>query len=282
MPEPVDVVGDALPRLSPESRVEATTSEAPVRHRGELLGAFTVAKPPYEPLTPVESGLMDDLAGQAGLVLRNAALIADLRASRQRLVSAQDEERRKIERNLHDGAQQQLIALTIELGLLERLADDPERVRQAATRLQEALREALDDLRDLARGIYPPLLADKGLVAALDAQGRKAAMPITIDASGIARYPREVEAAVYFCALEALQNVAKYARATRAEIRLQDGEGRLAFTVTDNGGGFDVHGAAGSGLTNMRDRLDALGGSLQVRSSPGAGTTISGSIPLAP
>ena len=100
--------------------------------------------------------------------------------------------------------------------------------------------------------------------------------------SGIGRYPREVEAAVYFCALEGMQNVAKYARATRAEIRLQDGEGRLAFTVTDDGVGFDVDAATGSGLTNMRDRLDALGGSLRVRSSPGAGTTISGSIPLAP
>ena len=148
--------------------------------------------------------------------------------------------------------------------------------------MQEGIQDTLDDLRDLARGIYPPLLADKGLAAALEAQSRKAALPITIDAGGIARYPREVEAAVYFCALEALQNVAKYARATSAEIRLQDGEGRLAFTVTDDGVGFDVHGAAGSGLTNMRDRLDALGGSLQVRSSPGGGTTISGSIPLAP
>jgi signal transduction histidine kinase len=249
---------------------------------------LALEKPQNEPLTPTEDKLLQDLASQAGLVLRNVGLAAELQstidelqASRRRLVQAQDEERRRIERNLHDGAQQQLIALTIELGLLERLADDPERVRQAARRLQEALREALDDLRDLARGIYPPLLADKGLAAALEAQARKAALPITIDAGGIARYAREVEAAVYFCALEALQNVAKYARATRAAIRLQDGKGRLAFTVTDDGVGFDVHAAAGSGLTNMRDRLDALGGSLQVRSSPGAGTTISGSIPLA-
>lgn len=284
MPGPMPLLADdELPALDGVTRAVA------VRHDGEVLGALALEKPRNEPLTPTEDKLLQDLASQAGLVLRNVRLAAELQAtidelqaSRRRLVQAQDEERRKIERNLHDGAQQQLIALTIELGLLERLADDPERVRQAATRLQEALREALDDLRDLARGIYPPLLADKGLVAALDAQGRKAAMPITIDAGGIARYPREVEAAVYFCALEALQNVAKYARATRAEIRLQDGEGRLAFTVTDNGVGFDVHGAAGSGLTNMRDRLDALGGSLQVRSSPGAGTTISGSIPLAP
>jgi signal transduction histidine kinase len=283
MPGPMPLRGDdELPALDGVTRAVA------VRHDGELLGALALEKPQNEPLTPTEDKLLQDLASQAGLVLRNVGLAAELQstidelqASRRRLVQAQDEERRRIERNLHDGAQQQLIALTIELGLLERLADDPERVRQAARRLQEALREALDDLRDLARGIYPPLLADKGLAAALEAQARKAALPITIDAGGIARYAREVEAAVYFCALEALQNVAKYARATRAAIRLQDGKGRLAFTVTDDGVGFDVHAAAGSGLTNMRDRLDALGGSLQVRSSPGAGTTISGSIPLA-
>lgn len=269
--------------------IDGVTRAVAVRHDGELLGAFALQKPRNEPLTVTEDQLLQDLASQAGLVLRNVRLAAELqttidelRASRRRLVEAQDEERRRIERNLHDGAQQQLVALTVQLGLLERLAEDPERVRQAATRLQDALREALDDLRDLARGIYPPLLADKGLAAALEAQGRKAAISTTIDADGIGRYPREVEAAVYFCALEAMQNVAKYARATRAEIRLQDGEGRLAFSVTDDGVGFDFDAATGSGLTNMRDRLDALGGSLHVRSSPGAGTTISGSIPLAP
>ncbi len=269
--------------------IEGVTRAVAVRHDGELLGAFALEKPRSEPLTPTEDQLLQDLASQAGLVLRNVRLAAELqttidelRASRRRLVEAQDEERRRIERNLHDGAQQQLVALAVQLGLLERLADDPERVREAATRLQNSLREALDDLRDLARGIYPPLLADKGLAAALEAQGRKAVVVTRIVADGIDRYPREVEAAVYFCALEAMQNVAKYARATRTEIRLQDGEGRLAFSVSDDGVGFDVDAATGSGLTNMRDRLDALGGSLQVRSSPGAGTTISGSIPLAP
>ncbi len=145
------------------------TRAVAVRHADELFGALTLEKPRNEPLTPTEDKLLQDLASQAGLVLRNARLTAelqanvdDLRASRRRLVEAQDEERRKIERNLHDGAQQQLVALTVQFGLLERLADDPERVRQMATQLQGGLRDALDDLRDLARGIYPPLLADKG------------------------------------------------------------------------------------------------------------------------
>src|SRR5262249_46463161 len=157
---------------------------------------------------------------QAGLVVRNVRLTAELRqtieelrASRRRLVGAQDSERRKIERNLHDGAQQQLVALGVQLSLLDRLArgiPDSAPLTAAIPRLQEMLTGALDDLRDLARGIYPPLLADRGLSAALDAQARKAAVPITVQADGIGRYDQQVEAAVYFCTLEALQNVAKY------------------------------------------------------------------------
>jgi Histidine kinase len=186
-----------------------------VSHGGELLGALSLQKPRNEPLTSTEDELLQDLASQAGLVLRNAALIDELRASRRRLVGAQDAERRKIERNLHDGAQQQLIALTIQVGLLEESADDPAAVRQLAPTVRDGLRAALEDLRDLARGIYPPLLADQGLVAALQAQARKAALPVEIDADGIGRYPQDTEAAVYFCTLEALQNITKYAGASR-------------------------------------------------------------------
>src|SRR5262249_47574147 len=152
-----------------------------VAHGGELLGALTLHKPPNESLTSTEDELLRHLASQAGLMLRNAALTAELRAtidelraSRRRLVEAQDAERRKIERNLHDGAQQQLIALTIHLGLLEESADDPAAVREFVAAVKNGIRAALDDLRDLARGIYPPLLADQGLVPALRAQARKA------------------------------------------------------------------------------------------------------------
>ena len=130
-------------------------------------------------------------------------------------------------------------------------------------------------------GIYPPLLADQGLVAALSSQARKAPLAAEVAGNGLGRYPQEAEAAVYFCCLEALQNVAKYARASRAVIRLSGDERHVEFSVEDDGSGFDVEMAKrGSGLTNMDDRISALGGTLEVRSHPGAGTTIAGSIPV--
>ncbi|TMK84694.1 MAG: GAF domain-containing sensor histidine kinase [Actinobacteria bacterium] len=273
---------DALPPFDRVTRAVA------VRHDDELLGALALEKPRNEPLTPTEDKLLQDLASQAGLVLRNARLAAELqatidalRASRRRLVEAQDEERRKIERNLHDGAQQQLVALTVQLGLLDRLADDPERVRQSVTRLQDALREALKDLRDLARGIYPPLLADQGLAAALEAQSRKAAVATTIEVDGIGRYRREIEAAVYFCALEAMQNVAKYAGAGSALVRLAEREGKLVFDIEDNGRGFEVTTTNhGTGIQGMSDRIEAIGGTITIRSAPGQGTIVHGEIRL--
>ena len=274
--------GDALPEF------EGVARSVAVRHGNDLFGALTLAKPRNESLTPTEDKLLQDLASQAGLVLRNVRLttelqanVDELRASRRRLVGAQDEERRKIERNLHDGAQQQLVALTVQLGLLERLAEDPERVRQMASQLQGSLRDALDDLRDLARGIYPPLLADKGLAVALEAQGRKAAVPTTVEPDGVGRYPREVESAVYFCALEAMQNVAKYAHANAVVVRLTERDGWVIFEIQDDGSGFDAGTTTyGTGLQGMADRLDAIGGTLHVRSAPGTGTLVHGEIRL--
>jgi len=260
----------------------------PVRHQGELLGALSVEKKPGEALTPTEQKLIDDLAAQAGLVLKNVGLteqllarLEELKASRQRLVSAQDEERRKLERNLHDGAQQQLIALTIKLRLVEQLVHrDADKAADMLTDLQNESQAALEDLRDLARGIYPPLLADKGLAAALESQARKSPVPVTVDADGIGRFGQDAEAAVYFCCLEALQNIAKYANATRATIALSDGEGRLVFTVSDDGVGFDPEQIGyGTGLQGMADRLAALDGTLEVRSTPGGGTTLTGELP---
>jgi signal transduction histidine kinase len=260
----------------------------PVRHREELLGALSVQKAPGESLTSNESKLVDDLAAQAGLVLRNVALTEQLRmrleelhASRQRLVGAQDEERRKIERNIHDGAQQQLVALAVKQRMTASLiGKDDERASAMLAELQIETNAALDDLRDLARGIYPPLLADRGLAAALEAQARKAALPVTVDADGIGRFPQDVEATVYFCTLEALNNVAKYADATRATVRLSNGNGELRFEVTDDGRGFDTASTGyGTGLQGMGDRLAAIGGELSVRSAPGSGTTIAGMVP---
>src|SRR2546430_4599949 len=171
--------------------------------------------PPTEPLTPVGEKLVRDLAAQAGLVVRNVRLVEDLLASRQRLVTAQDQERRKLERNLHDGAQQQLVALALKQRLAEDLVrQDPDQAIAMLTDLRHDTGEALANLRELARGIYPPLLADQGLVAALESRVRKSPVPVAIDPDGARRYPQQMEAAVYFCCLEALQNVAKYAQAS--------------------------------------------------------------------
>ena len=254
----------------------------PVVHQGEELGALEITMPANDPLDPGREKLVRDLAAQAGPVLRNVRLIDDLRASRQRLVVAQDEERRKIERNLHDGAQQQLVALAVQLKLLEQTAGkDPDRDRQLAAKLGSQASAALEDLRDLARGIYPPLLADQGLAAALESQSQKAAVPTEVDADSVARYAREIESTVYFCVLEALNNIAKYAHATSARITLGQQDGHLMFEVHDDGDGFDVNEArGGTGLQGMADRLNAVGGSLTVVSSPGHGSTVGGRVPV--
>ena len=252
-----------------------------VRHQGEVLGAIGVRKPMSDPITPADEKLLRDLAAQAGLVLRNVRLIEDLRASRQRLVAAQDEERRRIERNIHDGAQQQLVALAVKIRLADAMVGkDDDHVHELLAQLQTDTSGALEDLRDLAHGIYPPLLADKGLASALDAQARRATFPVQVLHDGVGRYPPDAEAAVYFCVLEALQNVGKYANATRVEVRLEAADGVLRFAVEDDGAGFDTRKPSGAGLTNMRDRLDALGGSLAIASELGRGTTVSGTVPV--
>ncbi|HXA43431.1 MAG TPA: sensor histidine kinase [Candidatus Solibacter sp.] len=276
------VLSDSLPDMPDTDRA------IEVRHQGALLGALTVTKRKGESLTPVEDKLLMDLAGQAGLVLRNVGLTAelmarldDLRTSRQRLVAAQDEERRRLERNLHDGAQQNLVALKVKLALAEMFAEkDPARAKATLAELKVDTDEALETLRDLARGIYPPLLADKGLAAALESQVRKATLPVQVMADGVGRYPQEVEAAVYFCCLEALQNVQKYAAAQNAGVKLEGSDGGLSFEVTDDGHGFDIASVKrGAGLTNITDRVDALGGRLELSSTPGGGTKIHGSLP---
>ena len=267
----VPVRGDEIPAFGDDDVFD-------VSHKGELLGALTVSLAANDPMDATKERLARDMAAQAGLVLENVRLIEDLRESRRRIVTAQDERARTLERNIHDGAQQQLVALSVKLrlaaGLVER---DPAKARTMLEELQGQTTETLEDLRDLARGIYPPLLADKGLAAALEAQARKSPVPVTVHPDGVGRYGSEVEAAVYFCCLEALNNVAKYAGASSVEIRLRQNEGELRFEVADDGVGFDTAGARnGSGLQGMSDRLDAIGGRLDVVSAPGAGTTVMG------
>jgi signal transduction histidine kinase len=274
--DPIPVGADGLLGGVPgETAVE-------VRDAGELLGALSVVMPANDPMSPAKERLVRDLAASAGLVLRNVRLVEELRASQRRLVTAQDQERRRLERNIHDGAQQQLVALAVKLRLASGLVSkDPTKAEAMLETLQAETNEALEDLRDLARGIYPPVLADKGLPAALEAQARRSPVPVEVSPDGVGRYPQEVEAAVYFSVLEALQNVAKYAQASHATVRLASEEGHLLFEVIDDGVGFDPEAVrAGSGLQGIADRLAALGGSLEVRSAPGAGAAVGGRIPV--
>ncbi|HEX5937201.1 MAG TPA: sensor histidine kinase, partial [Actinomycetota bacterium] len=265
---------------TPEDAIPASAIE--VRHQDDVLGALSVRMPANDPMDPAKERLIRDLAAQAGLVLRNAGLIDDLKASRVRLVAAQSEERRRIERNIHDGAQQQLVAMAVKLRLTDTLVgSDEARAHAMLAELQADTNQTLEDLRDLARGIYPPLLADKGLGAALESQARKSPMPVSVESDGLGRYPQEAEAAVYFSCLEALQNVAKYADASAATVRLAQANGALVFEVSDDGRGFDPGVAErGTGLQGIADRLAALGGTLDIRSAPGQGATLVGTIPV--
>ena len=283
-PDPVALAGDDPPQAA------GADCFTLVRHQGEVLGALSVAKRPGEPLTPAEDKLISDLAAQVGQVLRNAGLtgqlgerLADLRASRRRIVTAQDDQRRRIERDLRDGAQRQLLAIASGLALAQSMAGrDQERERALVSRLRADTRQALEALRDLARGIYPPLLADQGLVPAVTAQARKAPLPVIVDAEGVGRYPADIETAVYFCCVEAVQNAARHAPRSTVRIRLRGSAADVSFEVTDDGPGFDrsrVPPGAG-GLQRMADRLAALGGSLQVDAGPGRGTTVTGRIPV--
>ncbi len=275
-PSPVPMPSDDLPEFGEGD------AAFPVVHQGDMLGAIVVQAPASDPITADKEKLIANLAAQAGLVLRNVRLLEDVRASRQRIVTAQDAAARRLERNIHDGAQQQLVALAVKTSLADSLVghDDAE-AHEMLSQIRAEIQEALKDLRDLARGIYPPLLADLGLVAALQAQARKSALSAVVEGDGLSRYPQEAETAVYFCTLEALQNVAKYARASRAIVRLSASDGALAFSIEDDGVGFDPSAKGyGTGIQGMSDRLAALGGELRVTSTPGTGTLVEGSVPV--
>jgi signal transduction histidine kinase len=218
------------------------------------------------------------------LTLRIESSLRQTRESRARILASADAQRRQIEQNLHDGAQQRLVALRVQLELTEELlTQNPERGLAKLHTLGPSVEETIDEIRSLARGVYPSLLADLGLAEALRAAGRTGPIPAVVQPNGVGRYPSEVESAIYFCCLEALQNAYKHAEgAKRISISLGDGD-RLRFEVSDDGAGFDVGATpAGAGLTNMRDRLAAIGGEVTVSSSSGGGTVVSGSVFLPP
>jgi signal transduction histidine kinase len=274
--------GDALPEIPDVQKV------IPVRHQDEILGALAVAHMGHGP-TPVEERLLDGVASQAGLVLRNVQLTSELQArlhdlqeSRQRIVAAQDAERRRLERDIHDGAQQELIALVMRLGLAQQMAQtEPAKATALLAQLRTETAEVLSTVRDLARGIYPPVLADKGLVQALGAHARRCAAPVRVIADGVGRYSSEIEAALYFCCLEAIQNSMKHAPGASVTVSLAQAEDGLRFLISDMGPGFDVDvRGEGSGLQNMKDRIAAVGGLLTISAGPG-GTKLVGVIPVA-
>jgi signal transduction histidine kinase len=204
-----------------------------------------------------------------------------LSASRARIVAAADQSRRKIERDLHDGAQQHLVALAVKLGLARQMLEaDPAAVATLLEELRGDAQATLTELRELAHGIYPPLLMDRGLPEALRAAANRAVLPTEVLAD-VGRYDSEVEAAVYFCCLEAMQNAGKYAgEGSRLTVTVSASEAELSFEVADDGAGFDATHAArtGHGFVNMADRLGAIGGALEVDSAPGTGTRIRGRI----
>jgi signal transduction histidine kinase len=291
-PSPLAITGQLLPPVPGVSRI------VPVRHQGELLGALSINKRPGEALTPVEEKLLADLAAQAGLVMRNVRLTvelqerlressaraAELRAARQRLVAAGHIARSQLERNIQAATEPRLLSIAGRLaGARELVQRDAAGAATVLNQLTAEATETLELLRDLARGIYPPLLIDKGPVAALQAYLKKARVPVQLDTDrefATVRFDEQVEGAVYFCCVEALQNVAQHAGAAPTVVWLSAIDGRVAFSITDSGPGFEQqHREPGPGLQTMTDRVRALGGSLEVRSARGAGTTVEGWIP---
>jgi signal transduction histidine kinase len=225
---------------------------------------------------------------RAELAARHAELQVradELRASRERLIETQDTERRRLERDIHDGAQQHLVALAVNLRLAETVsARSPERAARVLAEQADAARVAIETLSQLSRGIYPRLLADEGLVPALRAAVATSAVPVSVEADGLGRLPTAVEAALYFVTMEAVQNAAKHSGAREAHVRLGASGSCWRLVVEDDGAGFDPAAArdadgGGAGLVNMADRLDAVGGSVSFTSRPGAGTTITAEVP---
>jgi len=214
------------------------------------------------------------------LAARVEQSLQELRESRARILAAADDERRRIERDLHDGGQQRLVALRVRLELAdETMRDSPARARRMLQQLGAEVDAALDELRALAAGVYPSLLADRGLSDALRGAARRSPVPATVAVSGEDRYSQDVEAAVYFCCLEALQNVAKHASGASAVAISLERNGDLRFAVRDDGPGFDAS-VAGNGLVNMRDRVAAVGGTLEITSAVGKGTEVVGTVPV--
>jgi signal transduction histidine kinase len=287
-----------IPSLAPGN--SANTRVAPIVHGGALLGLVVLSRGHGSGrVNDEDDRMLTELARQVGLALHNVQLDSALQASldelqqtnveleqsRLRIVSAGDAERRRLERNLHDGAQQHLVAMAVKLRLAEELIDeDPVEATKVIEELRNNLKDAIVELRVLAHGIFPPLLSSGGLREALPAAAGRSALYTTVETEGTGRYSSEIESTVYFCCLEAMQNAGKHAGDdAEIAIRVWESNGFLSFEVRDDGAGF-VSGplsATGNGFVNMTDRVGTVRGRLLVESSPGRGTSVTGEIPLA-
>ncbi len=262
----------------------------PVFHDGEMLGGLSLVKPSGESVTPPEQELLADLAAGLGLALRNARLtaqlrrqIAELEASRERVLAASDAARRALENDLDSGPQQTLVAVKVKLGPIRKRAEQLGAMKAAGllAQLEDAAGAAIGSVREFAGGIYPPLLEAEGLAVAIGQQARSSPVPVVVHGDGVGRHQRDIEAAIYFSVLEALQNTAKYAGANAATVTLGEQGGALTFEVRDDGSGFDAATISrGAGLTGIADRLDTVGGTVEVESTPGQGTRITGTVPI--
>ena len=276
----------------PVDRTAPTAEVHDVRHAGELLGRVVRDG---APLRPVERELRDDLLGQAGLALRQVALTArlrrgialsaaraeQLRDSRQRIVATADAARARLERDIHDGAQQHLVALAVRLRLVRTIAArDPERAVAQLPALQEAAVAASTTVDELSRGLYPRALTEAGVAAALREASATSPVPVEVLDATTRRHPSAVEAAAYFSCLEAVQNAVKHAAARGITVRISDDGDALAFAVQDDGRGLPSLRPSGTGLSGMRDRVDAAGGVLTVTGRAGGGTTVAGRVPV--
>jgi signal transduction histidine kinase len=285
----------APPELSDDQTPVSGRHVRPVWHSGELLGVLVVEEREGERLTPVEEELLDSLAAQAGLVLRNLGLTTELhdqlldvsaradllRTARREVVASEDVERQLLERDIHDGAQQQLVALAVNIRLVQNLLTRSHyQARELLESLDRSVQQAVTDLLEVVEG-PPRLLAQAGLTAALRSAAGTSPLPVELVSSGLGRYSADVELALYFCCLEALQNVAKHAAAHAVVIELHGDERSVTACISDDGRGFDVQASSDGGLAHMAERIRDIGGALSIRSDHRDGTKVRAEVPLA-
>jgi signal transduction histidine kinase len=282
-PERIDYKGEA-PKIA--ERMSGfgygSANAAPIRVAGRVWGALVAASQRDQPLPPGSERRLADFAELVAQALANADAYRKLAASRVRIVQAGDTERRRLERNLHDGAQQRLVSLALKLRLVKTsLRKDPDAAEALLAEAGSELDHALGELRELARGIHPAVLTERGLESAIRALGDRAPVPVELTRVPDDRLPESVEAAIYYLVAEAVTNVAKYAEATCATVAVERSNGFATVVVRDDGiGGAEP--APGSGLVGLADRVEALGGRLHIESPPGRGTELTAEIPCQP